>query len=285
MRVVVTGAGGLLAAAIIREFGQHHDVRPLDRAALDITDAAACARIVAAGHHPDLVINCAAYNDVDAAETDAVRALEVNALGVRGLADAARACGASFVHFGTDFVFDGETERPYTEEDRPNPRGVYGASKLLGDWFTLLHPQGYVLRVESLFGEPGATRTRQGSLAAIVARIKAGEPVPVFVDRVVSPTYTADIAAAVRALFTRRAAPGMYHCVNSGAATWAEIAAEAARLLELPLDMRPITLATVALKAPRPRYCALSNAKLGRAGILLPTWQDALARHLTDLQP
>jgi dTDP-4-dehydrorhamnose reductase len=281
MRVLVTGAGGLLAAAVARAFGDAGETVAADRAALDITRADEVERVVA-DVRPDVVVNCAAYNNVDAAEDDAAAALATNAMGVRSLARAARRPGTVFVHYSTDFVFDGATDRPYREDDRPNPRGVYAASKLLGEWLALEHPQGYVLRVESLFGTPGPGGTRQGSLGAIVARIRAGEAVPVFVDRTVSPSYTTDIARATRALVERRALPGVYHCVSSGAATWAVIAAHAASLLRLPLRITPITLDTVALKAPRPKYSALSNDKLASVGITMPSWQDALERHLSE---
>jgi dTDP-4-dehydrorhamnose reductase len=103
----------------------------------------------------------------------------------------------------------------------------------------------------------------------------------VFTDRTVSPSFTADVARATRELIERAAPSGLYHCVNSGAATWADIATEAARLVGLPLRMQPVTLETAGLKARRPRYCALSNAKLAATGIPMPTWQDALARHLS----
>lgn len=278
MRVLVTGAGGLLAAAIIRRFEADGEVVARDRRALDITDRPACEAAIAAAR-PDAVVNCAAYNNVDGAEDDATAAIQVNALAVRGLAACSRAAGAAFVHFSTDFVFDGEADRPYTETDRPNPRGAYAASKLLGEWFALEHPSGYVLRVESLFGGAGPS-ARPGSLQSIVRGIVAGQPVPVFVDRTVSPSYTADVADAVHALLSRKGAPGLYHCVNSGCGTWAEIAGEAARLLGRSLRMQPITLATAGLKAPRPRYCALSNEKLAALGVRMPPWQDALRRHL-----
>jgi dTDP-4-dehydrorhamnose reductase len=282
MRLLVTGAPGLLGAAIVREFAAAGwEVIPLDRAALDVTDGNAVAQRVGDAQ-PDLVVNCVAYNDVDGAEKDPVTALQVNALAVRSLAAAARTADAAFVHFGTDFVFDGESDRPYVEEDRPNPRSVYGVSKLLGEWFALDLPRGYVLRVESLFGEPGPDGSRQGSLKGILVRLHAGEPLPVFVDRTVSPGYTTDIAAATRALVERSAAPGVYHCVNAGATSWADIATEAARLLGLPIDMKPITLESVALPARRPKYSALSTAKLAAAGIAMPTWQDALRRHLRE---
>jgi dTDP-4-dehydrorhamnose reductase len=276
MRVLVTGAGGLLAGAIIRRFEADGQVVALDRRALDITDRGACESAVAAVR-PDAVINCAAYNNVDAAEDDAPNAIRVNALAVRGLAECARA--AAFVHFSTDFVFDGEAGRPYTEADGPNPRGAYAASKLLGEWFALEHPSAYVLRVESLFGSAGPS-ARAGSLQSIVRGILAERPVRVFVDRTVSPAYTADVADATHGLIARGLEPGLYHCVNAGAATWAEIAAEAARLLDRPLQVQPITLETAGLRASRPRYCALSAEKLARAGLSMPGWQDALRRHL-----
>jgi dTDP-4-dehydrorhamnose reductase len=282
MRLLVTGARGLLGAAIAREFSPVAQVHPFDRLQLDVCDERAVdAAIHAVG--PDVIINCAAYNNVDAAEQEPGEALRVNTFGVIALAAAARRQGATLVHYSTDFVFDGETDRPYTEEDPPNPRGLYAASKLLGDWFAAEAPRAYVLRVESLFGHAGPGRARRGSLGTIIDRIRAGEEVPVFIDRTVSPGYTADIASATRALIERSIAPGLYHCVNSGRASWAAIAEEAARLLGRPLRMKPLTLESAALAAPRPRYCALSTAKLAAAGIVMPPWQDALGRYLVGL--
>lgn len=280
MRVLVTGAGGLLAAAIIREFdAAGAALVPLDRAALDLTDPDRVRRTVGEAR-ADLVVNCAAYNDVDGAEGNATDALGLNTFAVRTLARAAREVDAGLVHYSTDFVFDGEQSRPYTEDDPPNPRSTYGMSKLLGEWFALEHPRAYVLRVESLFGEPGPGGSRTGSLKGILTRIRTGEAAPVFVDRTITLGYTTDIARATRELVTRAVAPGLYHCVNSGSASWAEIAAEAAGLLGLPLHMTPVTLDSVKLRAKRPKYSALSNARLAASGIVMPAWQDALARHL-----
>jgi dTDP-4-dehydrorhamnose reductase len=121
------------------------------------------------------------------------------------------------------------------------------------------------------------------SLVPSILRKRRGRDCPLRrVDRTVSPSYTTDIARATRALVARRAPPGVYHCVSSGAATWAVIAAHAASLLRLPLRITPITLDTVALKAPRPKYSALSNDKLASVGITMPSWQDALERHLSE---
>lgn len=205
----------------------------------------------------------------------------MNAFGVLALARACHGAGATLIHYSTDFVFDGETSEPYTEDDVPNPSSVYGSSKLLGDWFAADAPRHYVLRVESLFGGPGRTSgARPGSLGTIVNRIRAGEEVPVFVDRTVSPSFTPDVADATWRLVAHGAPSGTYHCVNTGTASWAAIAREAGRLLDRAVSMRELTLASTSLKAPRPRYCALSNARLAAMHIPMPTWQDALARFL-----
>jgi len=279
MRVLVTGAAGLLGAAILRELSPIADVRAFDRGALDLTNPEQVGAAVAAAA-PDVVINCAAYNAVDRAEDDAQTALSVNAFGVLAVARAAERAGARLVHYSSDFVFDGKRATPYVEADVPAPQNVYGASKLLGDWFALEHPRAYVLRVESLFGEPGTSGARLGSLGTIVSRIRSGDDVPVFVDRTVSPSYCADVASATRAMLTRELPFGLYHCVNDGAVSWETVARTAADLLGLPIRISPLTLETAVLRARRPRYCALSTAKLAAAGIRMPPWQDALKRHL-----
>lgn len=283
MRILVTGAAGLLGAAVIETFRKGGDeVHPTVHAALDIVDAAAVERLVRE-IRPDAIVNCVAYNDVDAAESDPASALSVNAFGVLALARAARDAGALFVHYSTDFVFDGETARPYVEDDSPNPKSVYGSSKLLGEWFAADAPRHYLLRVEALFGGPGVRAgARRGSLGTIVDRIRAGGVVPVFVDRTVSPTFTPDVASATRALIGSGAPWGTYHCVNAGQATWREVAEEAARRMGMPLTIRELTLESVAAPAVRPRFCAMSPARLASLGIVMPPWQDAVRRYLED---
>jgi dTDP-4-dehydrorhamnose reductase len=282
MRVLMTGSRGLLGAAIAERFGREADVTCTDHRTLDITDAGAVTDAVNR-LRPEVIVNCAAFNDVDGAEERPDTALRVNAFGALALARAARGVNAALVHYSSDFVFDGETSTPYTEDDPPNPRSVYGSSKLLGDWFAADAPRHYVLRVESLFGGPGShSGARRGSLGTIVDRIKGQLEVPVFVDRVVSPTYTPDIARTTWELLDRGAPPGLYHCVNAGAATWLTVAQEAARLLDRNPQIRELTLETVSLKAARPRYCALENMRLASLGITMPSWQDALARYLAS---
>jgi dTDP-4-dehydrorhamnose reductase len=279
MRIAVVGARGQLGAAIVGEFMSAHDVTALGRADLDITEAATVDATMTR-LRPEVIVNCAYNGDVDGAEDHPVEALQANAFGVRALARAASASGAALVHYSSDFVFDGMAGRPYTEDDRPNPRSVYAVSKMLGEWFANDAPRPYVLRVESLFGRAPNGPPSKGSAAAILkTMLEGGEPT-VFEDRTVSPTYLLDAARATRQLVEAGAPPGLYHCVNSGHCTWLEFARELARQLGIEPRLKPVRMADVPLRAVRPQYCALSNEKLASIGIVMPAWQDALQRYL-----
>lgn len=282
MKILVTGAGGQLGAGIVHELGPFHSLTPLTRGELDVTDHRAVTAAVS-DFQPDVIINCAAYTDVDGAELHPVEALETNAFALRTLARAAAGQDAVLVHYGTDFVFDGRAEHPYRETDRPNPRSSYAASKLLGEWFAADVPRHYILRVESLFGGPSVGQAgRMSSIDRIVNAMLEGREARAFVDRTVSPSYVIDVAAATRALIEREAPPGIYHCVNSGQATWYELAAAARKLLGRDAPLAGISVNDVKLVAERPKYAALSNARLAQVGIAMPSWRDALARYIAS---
>jgi len=276
----VVGARGQLAAAVAHEFAASgHDVIALTREQLDVTDDAAIAAAMDRAR-PDAIVNGAAWTDVDGAEDHPVEALNTNAYAVRALARAADRHGAALVHYSTDFVFDGSASSPYTEEDRPNPRSVYAASKLLGEWFALDRPRAYVLRVESLFGQAPGARPAKGSAAGILDTLRAGGAPKVFVDRTITPTFVLDAARATRQLLQSSPPGGLYHCVNSGVCTWLEFAEELAHQLGIEPRLVPVRLSDMPLRAPRPKYCALSNEKLRSIGIEMPPWQDAVTRYL-----
>jgi dTDP-4-dehydrorhamnose reductase len=280
MRTVVAGAGGQLGVAVVDELTHSgFDVIALTRRDLDVRDPHAVDAITAL--RPAVVVNCSAWNDVDGAEADPAAALATNARAVLLLAGTAARSDATFVHYSTDFVFDGAASQPYVETTKPVPLNEYGWSKLTGEWCAEAAPQRYVLRLASLFG--GQLGDGAGGRSTIDRLIEAtldGREVRAFIDRTVSPSYTADVARATRLLLERRPPPGLYHCVNSGWTTWFELACEIARLLRLPARVRGVSAAEVALRARRPRFCALSNQKLLSAGIPMPPWQDALARHV-----
>ncbi len=277
-RVLVTGANGQLAHHIIQTFADHA-VTALDRSQLDVTDPDAVRRAVSQAA-PSVIVNCSAFNNVDGAEDRPLEALAVNAFAVRSLALAAQDTGATLVHYSTDFVFDGAASTPYGESDQPAPQSTYAASKLLGEWFAMDAPHALVLRVESLFGSPAGWTGRRGSVDAMVDGIQAGREIPVLTDRVVSPSYSPDVAAATRHLLDRAAPAGVYHCVNTGHATWEIVAMEIARQLGVEPKLKRLTTDQLTLRAARPRYCALSTAKLATQGFTMPTWEDALARWL-----
>ena len=159
----------------------------------------------------------------------------------------------------------------------PRPQGTYAISKLLGEWFAAELPRAYVLRVESLFGGANA----KSSVDFLLRAIRAGKEARAFSDRVVSPSYVDDVVEATSALIERDGPPGLYHCVNTGLTTWFELARELARLAGRPdAVITAIQMKQAGLKTPRPRFAALSNAKLASVGIAMPTWQDALRRYV-----
>ena len=279
MRIAVVGARGQLAAAVVHECSGTHEVTTVGHDDLDVTDDAAVAAVLGR-LAPDVIINGAGYNLVDAAEDEPIAALNANAFAIRALARAAAGAGATLIHYSTDFVFDGTASRPYTEEDRPNPRSVYATSKLLGEWFAADAPRAYVLRVESLFGRAPGSRPAKGTVETMLRAMLAGKDVPVFEDRTVTATYVMDAARATREIVERRIEPGIYHCVNSGMCTWVEFAEELARQLGVQPRLKHLRLEEAKLRAPRPLYCALSNAKLAAAGLAMPSWQDAIARYV-----
>ena len=231
---------------------------------------------------PQAIVNCASFNQVDAAEDEQITAIDVNAMVVGTLARAAAALDAVLMHYSTDFVFAGTSQAPYSETDRPEPRSAYAQSKLIGEWLAADAPKHYVLRVESLFGGPH----RRSSVDRIVDLVRQGQQAPVFVDRVVSPSFVIDVADASAFVLRAQPAPGVYHCVNTGHATWLSVGQEiAARLGGSEASLKPISVNDVKLRAVRPQFAALNNAKLANAGYKMPTWQDAIGRYLELLRP
>jgi dTDP-4-dehydrorhamnose reductase len=277
--VLVVGADGQLGRAIVERFSREAIVHALNRRDLDITDAAAVPSAVAR-LSPTLIVNCAAFNDVDGAQQQQPVAFAINGLAPGILARAAQEAGAVFVHYSTDFVFAGREDRAWTETDPPEPQSVYAQSKLVGEWMARDCRQHYVLRVESLFGGSLGRST----IDRVVAALRQGRPMNLFHDRTVSPSFVDDVAEATWQLVNRRAEPGVYHCVNSGATTWLGVGQTVARTLGVDESLIvPTSVADVAMKAPRPRFAVLSNEKLARAGVIMPRWDEAVARYLSRL--
>jgi dTDP-4-dehydrorhamnose reductase len=278
---LVTGAAGQLGRAFMQHLADGYDVVGETRQTLDVTNHQAVMQRIAAVR-PTVIVNCTAYNDVDGAEDDPVTAFAVNAFAVRSLARAAEQAGAVLVHYSTDFVFSGDIDRPYTEDDRPSPQSVYAQSKLVGEWMAADASRHYVLRVESLFGGPHG----RSSIDRIIQALRTGADARVFSDRYVSPSFVEDVVDATRTLLRVGAPAGVYHCVNSGFGTWFDVGQEIARQLGTPSGrLVPALTSEVKLRAARPRFAALDARKLAGVGVTLPTWQNAVNRYLASLPP
>lgn len=284
MRIMVTGSAGQLGRALLQAPGNDGIERVgLDRGRLDVTDRAAVLDAMA-GLAPDVVVNCAAFTAVDAAETHRAAAFAVNRDGAAILAQACAARGCPLIHLSTDYVFDGEKAAPYVEDDPTGPLNVYGASKAAGEAAVREHlAEHLVLRTSWLYGAGGGN-----FVASILRRAAVQAEIPVVDDQRGCPTAAPDLAAAILALARRAAAGdcvwGTYHCCNEGETSWFGFASA---ILEGRRDTaRPVPVATAAFPRParRPRRSTLDCRLLAaRFGIALRPWRAALADVLREI--
>jgi dTDP-4-dehydrorhamnose reductase len=276
-RVLLIGGSGRLGTAIRRRWRDCEIVAPA-HGELDLSDAGALAREVAR-MRPDALVNCAAFHDVDRCETEPVPAFLTNAIAVAGAARVARDAGAAFVTLSTDYVFDGAAGVPYTEDDAPHPLSVYGTSKLAGEYLVeALGGPAFIVRTCGVYGPAESASGRPGLLERVLADGRA-VPLRVVGDVYASPTFAGDLADALRRLI-ESSAYGLYHAVNAGPVSWFEFATEAARLAGVGVAIEPIRARERTAAARRPRFSALSNAKLAALGIPMPSWREGLAAYL-----
>jgi dTDP-4-dehydrorhamnose reductase len=280
MRYAVLGAGGQLGRDLCPLLPG--EVFPLDRARADLTRTDTL-RAVFAELRPDVVVNCAAYNLVDRAESEPQAAFAVNAWGVRELAVLCRDHGSTLVHFSTDYVFglDESRRTPLAETDPPGPVNVYGLSKLAGEYLVrALCPRHVLVRTCGLYGVWGSGGKGTNFVETMLRLAAQGKPLRVVDDQTLTPSYTADVArAAVGLLAAGR--PGLYHLTNAGACTWYQFARAVFDLAGVPAELGPITSAQFAAPARRPAYSVLDPAAPRALGLPpLRPWREALAAYL-----
>lgn len=281
MKVVITGAGGLVGGCLARRLGREHEVHAPRRVELDVTDAGAVARFIKEAH-PQLVVNCAVLG-VDECERDPEAAHAVNAEAPRALAAAAASVRAEFLHFSTNYVFDGEGREPYDERDEPRPINVYGRTKEAGERAALeANPRGYVVRTSWVFGAG-----KESFLSTAHRELAAGRSIRAISDTWASVTYVEDLAARVEEL-VGAGRHGLYHVGNEGVCTYEDFAREAARLAGLDEEeaarlVETVTESNVRRPARRPRYTPLrctASAELGLPP--LRHWRAALAAYVSQ---
>lgn len=280
-RVALFGSRGQLGVELKSEFtARGYEVACFDRSLVDITDAAAVERTIA-GVDPAVVINAAAYNQVDLAETEPLAAFQVNALAVRNLAIACRNTDAQLVHFSTDYVFDGQAGRAYREEDPTRPVGAYAVSKLAGELYARAYLDGpLIIRTSGVFG-PGGMDTARGNFVELMLRLAAqSTPIRVVEDHVASPTYAPALAARTADL-VERSAHGIFHIGGGTPISWFDWAAKIFEAAGLNPPLKPTNEREFRTPARRPKYSALSNAGIEALGIApMPSLDSAIREYL-----
>lgn len=276
MKILVLGHKGMLGSDLMLRLAAAHEMTGIDIGDFDITAEDDCARVISE-RSPEVVINAAAYTDVDGCETNRERCFAVNAVGVKNIALACRGRGIRIVHFSTDYIFDGRKETPYVETDPPAPLNVYGASKLEGERFLEAFSDHWLLiRTAWLYGQNG-----KNFVKTILEKSFTVKTLDVVDDQIGAPTYAWDLAAAV-GLLIDGGREGIFHLTNRGRCSWYEFAC---KILEYAgktgVSVRPIRSQVLARSAVRPAWSVLSSRKFSEeTGKTMRSWQTALQDYL-----
>lgn len=280
-RVAIFGSGGQLGVELLSVFAARgYDAIGFERASVDITDSGQVERALARVD-PGVVVNAAAYNQVDVAEKEPQAAFLVNALAVRNVAMACRQCDARLVHFSTDYVFDGLAGRAYREDDQTHPLGAYAVSKLAGELYARAYLDApLIVRTSGVFG-PGGLSTARGNFVELMLRLAAqGQTIRVVEDHAASPTYAPALASRVADLVERKIT-GIIHAGGGTPISWFDWAVKIFTAAGLNPPLKPTNEREFRTAARRPKYSALSNEKMESLGIApMPTLDEAIRDYL-----
>ena len=284
MKVAILGSSGQLGTDIVRALAEtgKHEVVPLSHARLDVTDSDSFQNSLI-DERPDVVVNCAAFHQVDVCEDEPVEAFRVNAVGALFVARACAEIDALCVYISTDYVFDGDKGQPYIEGDAPRPQNVYGASKLAGESLVQQNcPRWLIVRVASLFGKAGSRGKGGNFVETILNRAIAGEPLRVVGDVRMSPTYTFDAARFLERLVYQQAT-GLVHLTNRGSCSWHEFACHMLEIAGLDTKVCRLAASEYPYKAPRPKDSSLESTRNGLfLGEPLRPWKEALQAYMEE---
>ena len=285
--ILITGAKGQLGTELKKISGKFfgYDFIFTDIDTLDITDAKKTEAFIST-RKPDWIINCSAYNFVDRAEEEPEAAFRINSGGVKNIVNVIKDSLCRFIHFSTDYVFDGKASEPYKETDRPDPLSKYGLSKLEGENQALKHPWTIVIRTSWLYSAYGNNFVR-----TIIRNASEKGRLKVVNDQKGTPTWAADLADAVMKIVSdinkQDAAfnGGIYHYSNEGECTWFEFASAIVRYAGISCKMEPVSTDEYPVKAVRPRFSVLSKKKItSNYGIVIPHWESSLAKCISQMK-
>ena len=276
-KILILGAGGMLGHDLAKAF---KDSRPVlwTQSDLNITNQSAVVKKITA-FKPTIVINAAAYTNVDGAETNVATAFQVNADGPGYIAEACQQLSAIMVHFSTEYVFDGTNQAGYREDDPVNPLNIYGQSKAKGEELVRNNCEmHYIIRSSWLYGKaPQVGKPRGLNFVETMLKLAGeGKEINVVNDQFGKPTFTLDLARQTKEILNQFKPCGTYHVVNEGVCTWYDFAKKIFELRNLSVKLNPITSQEYKLPTPRPKYSVLVNTKLEP----LRKWQEALDEYL-----
>jgi dTDP-4-dehydrorhamnose reductase len=282
MKLFIVGCNGQLGQDMVRSaLRKNVEVECADFPAVDITNAQSIGDAVDTVK-PDVIINCAAYTAVDSCETEIDKAFAVNDIGVRHIALAAKRVRAKLVHISTDYVFDGTKNGPYVETDAPNPRSIYGKSKLAGEQELIkTYDRHFIVRIAWLFGTRGKNFLK--TIRSLAEKGAAtGEPVKVVNDQIGTPTYTMHVCNQILSLVNTDHF-GLFHGTNEGWCSWFDFAKAIVSGYGIPAVVQPCTTEEFPRPAPRPANSVLENERLKKLGLnLMPQWEKGLEEYLQE---
>ena len=283
-KVVVVGGNGQLGSDLVRAFSRHgSEVASLTHLDADVSDPASLEAALSKAS-PRVVVNTAAFHDVEACENDPQMAFAVNAFGARNLALASTKQGFRLIHLSTDYVFDGEKGKPYVETDSPRPLNAYGNSKLSGEFFIQAEAKDYAIaRVSGLYGTAPCLGKKGINFVKLMLKLaRERGTVKVVTDEFVSPTYTMAAAEQIVKLASAEVS-GVFHLTPQGGCSWYEFAEAIFQLTQTPVKLLPATATDFPAKVPRPRYSVLDNARLRKYGLdIMPEWKECLKSYLME---
>lgn len=281
MKIALLGANGQLGRDLQRVL-RDHAITPLTRSEIDVTDHAR-TRAILMDLRPDVVLNTTAYHRVDDCESHPEIAHAVNELAVLNMARLVNDLDAVLVHLSTDYVFDGRSRVPYTEQSEPFPLSVYAKSKLAGEFNVRAHAKKYFLiRSCGLYGTAGSSGKGGNFVEAMLAKARRGESIRVVNDQVTTPTYTIDLARQI-ALILPTTHYGLFHMTNEGSCSWFDFARAIFEMTGVQAQLSPTTSDLYKTPAIRPPYSVLENARLKQLGLnQMRHWRDALAAYLKE---